>query len=234
MPVDDVYTVALLHMDGSDASTTFLDESGKTWTQNDSAQIDTAQSKFGGASGLFDGVNDYISAPDSADWQFDSGSNTNEWTVDFWVRFNGAVAAQEPFFDQYVDNNNEQFFWKNNNTLNYIVKSGGTIIVNVSFAWTPSGDTWYHIALVKQGTTGYKCFVDGTQVGSTTTDTDTIPNFAASLRIGVANNQGVTTYYLDGWLDEFRISKGVARWTANFTPPTQAYAGASGNFLALF
>lgn len=89
MPVDDVYTVALLHMNGADASTTFTDESGKTWTANGNAQIDTAQSVFGGASGLFDGTGDFISSADSNDWQFDGGSNSNEWTADFRIRFNG-------------------------------------------------------------------------------------------------------------------------------------------------
>ena len=77
MAVDDGYTVALLHMDGADTSTTFTDESGKTWTANGNAQIDTAQSVFGGASGLFDGTGDYLSASDHADWQLDGGSDSN-------------------------------------------------------------------------------------------------------------------------------------------------------------
>lgn len=52
MAVDDGYTVVLLHMNGTDASTTFTDESGKTWTAGGNAQIDTAQSKFGQVQGL--------------------------------------------------------------------------------------------------------------------------------------------------------------------------------------
>ena len=62
--VDDTYTKSLLHFNGSDGSTTITDESGKTWTAYDNAQIDTAQSKFGGASMLLDGVGDYIKTTD--------------------------------------------------------------------------------------------------------------------------------------------------------------------------
>ena len=65
MAVDDSYTKALLHMDGADGSTTFIDESGKTWTRAGNAQIDTSQYKFGGASGLFDGSGDWVDTPGS-------------------------------------------------------------------------------------------------------------------------------------------------------------------------
>jgi hypothetical protein len=56
---------ALLHFDGSDGSTTFTDVTGTIWTANGNAQIDTAQSVFGGASGLFDGTGDFITTPDA-------------------------------------------------------------------------------------------------------------------------------------------------------------------------
>lgn len=74
--------VALLHMNGSDASTTFTDQRGHTFTAAGNAQIDTAQSKFGGASGLFDASGDYISTPDSDEWSFGSG----DFTIECWYR----------------------------------------------------------------------------------------------------------------------------------------------------
>jgi hypothetical protein len=73
MPVDDIYTKSLLHFDGDNASTTFLDESGKTWTRYGDAQISTAQNKFGPSSGLFDGTGDYITTPQNADFDFGDG-----------------------------------------------------------------------------------------------------------------------------------------------------------------
>jgi hypothetical protein len=80
--VDDSYTIALLHMDGSNTSTTFTDESGKTWGATGNAQISTAQSEFGGSSAIFDGTGDYINTTNSSDFNFASG----DFTIDFWFR----------------------------------------------------------------------------------------------------------------------------------------------------
>jgi len=236
MAVDDAFTIALLHMNGTDASTTFTDESGKTWTANGNAQINTAQSVFGGASGLFDGTGDYISAPDSTDWQLDGGSDANAWTMDFRVMFNGDPGtAIVGFVGQWVDSSNFWGFRLSANTLSFWVRSAASNIVLLSNAWNPATATWYHVAIVKNGTTGYMMFVDGIQVGTTQTDVSPIPNFAASIAIG--DSQDTAHHYLNGWMDEIRISKGIARWTANFTPPTSAYGPSStntSNFFRMF
>jgi hypothetical protein len=235
MAVDDAFTVALLHMNGADASTTFTDESGKTWSAVGNAQIDTAQSKFGGASGLFDGTGDLINSADSDDWQLDAGSNSNKWTIDTWIRYNGdpgtAIAGM---VQQRADNDN---FWSlllNNNNLQFIVRSGGVNIVVIQNAWNPATATWYHVAIVKDGTNGYMMFINGAQIGTTQTDTDVIPNFAGTIQ--VARHTGITGTNSDlaGWLDELRISKGVARWTGNFTPPTAEYTPTGSSFLMMF
>ena len=65
-------------------------------------------------------------------------------------------------------------------------------------------------------------FVDGTQIGTTVSDTDAHGNYTGVLHIGIHDD--ATNYALNGWLDEVRISKGIARWTTNFTPPTAAYS----------
>jgi len=225
MAVDDSYTESLLHMDGADASTTFTDESGKTVTANGNVQIDTAQSKFGGASGLFDGTGDYLSLSDSADWYFATG----DFTIDFWVRFN-SLANNQAFYNQYVDGNNEaRLFWVTTNLLVFQNYTGGVATIDVQKSWTPSTGTWYHVALVRSGN-DFKFFIDGTQIGTTVTDSSEVTNFSAGIEIG-RSDAGASN--LNGWLDEFRISKGIARWTANFTPPTSPY-GLSSNFFMFF
>ena len=84
--------VLLLHCDGTDGSTSFIDSSssGHTVTAVGNAQIDTAQYKFGGASALFDGSGDYLTVPDSSDFNF----GANPVTIDFWVKFN-AITAED-------------------------------------------------------------------------------------------------------------------------------------------
>lgn len=219
----DSYTVSLLHFRGADASTTFTDEAGNTWTANGNAQIDTGVTSplnNGGSVLILDGTGDYLSTPDSSRWRLDDGSNSNLWSIDFWLRFNGDPGTGlVGLLSQHVDASNGWYFVLSNNTLLWVVKSGGVNIVSLSNAWNPATATWYHIAFVKNGTTGYMMFVDGAQIGTTQTDTDVIPDFAGSLRIGI----NTTTDFLNGWMDELRISKGIARWTSNFTPPKFEY-----------
>lgn len=229
----DSYTKVLLHFGGADASTTFTDEIGSTWTARADAQIDTAQKQFGTGSGLFDGTGDYIDTPDHANWQLDGGSDSNAWTIDFWVRFNGAPGAgTQGLVSQFQDNGNSWWFRYTNTVLQWNVRSGASNTVTINRSWTPADATWYHVALVKNGTTGYMFFVDGTQISTTATDTDTIPDLAGLLRVGVETNGAGVSTYLNGWIDEFRISVGIARWTANFTPPGYAYSGQNASAVA--
>lgn len=234
MALDDSYTVSLLHMNGSDASTTFIDEnSAISWAASGNAQIDTAQSVFGGASGVFDGTGDYISTTDRVDiWRLDNGSNSNKWTVDFRVRFNGdpgtGVAG---FLQMRVDNNNYWSIDINNNTLRLLVRDGGGNIILISNSWNPATATWYHVAVVKDGTNGYMMFIDGTQIGTTSTAFSTvIPSLNGTVYIARFIATDGTSYYLNGWIDEMRVSRGVARWTADFTPPTAEYSAISNFF----
>ncbi|MFA6270321.1 MAG: LamG domain-containing protein [Candidatus Paceibacterota bacterium] len=225
MAIDDSYSKILLHCDGDDASTTITDEAGNTWTAEGGAQIDTAQSKFGGASLLLDGNGDYISTPDSDDWRLDDGDNSKLWTIDFWVRFN-SVSGYQALVAQLVNgSNNWMIQYESTHELTFQQRVSGTRNVNIRNAWTPSTGQWYHVAVVKNGTSGYLMFVDGTQIGSTQTDTDTIGSFAGALNVGRSFQIDGAPSYLNGWIDEFRVSKGVARWTSNFTPPTSAYGG---------
>jgi hypothetical protein len=225
----DSNTKLLLHCNGADASTSFLDSSGQDhiMTANGTAQIDTAQKKFGSASGLFDGNSDYLTVDDSDDWYFGS----NNFTIDCWVRFNalpgeGLVAM---LFCQKVDDSNLVFFGLYNNGAAKFWYFGARSTadgeyISVIKTATVVVDTWYHIALVRSGN-DFKIFQDGVQVGTTVTDADPVLNYASALAIG-AQPAG-DTHFLNGWIDEYRISNGVARWTTNFTPEMAEYEGSS-------
>lgn len=232
----DSYTKLMLHMDGADASQVFTDSelTPKTVTAYGTAQIDTAQSKFGGASGLFDGNSDYLDTPDHADWNF----GADPFTIDFWIRLATLPASGASYYivDQYADGNNRWWIDLANVSGTYkwefgcILASSWLVVLGVASPGL-SVDTWYHVALVRTGD-DFMVFQAGTQCGATVTDTDSMPDLAGALYIGKYPNPGYENWF-NGWLDEFRISKGIARWTANFTPPTAAYTAELTKTLAV-
>lgn len=221
----DSYTKLMLHMNGLDGSTTFTDDSliPKTVNANGAAQIDTAQYEFGGASGLFNGADTtYLSTDDSDDFAFGTG----DFTIDCWIRIHALPSspAYKYICGQRVDNNNRQvfriYYYSSKYYLQYVV---GDTIIGVSQEITPVLDTWYHIAIVRNGN-NFKLFWNGTQLGSDTVSSASITNVAAPFLIGCDISGSIGTNF-NGWIDEFRISKGIARWTSNFTPPTEEYTG---------
>lgn len=216
---NDSFTKLLLHCDGADASTTFTDSSSAahTVTANGNAQVDTAQSKFGGASALFDGTGDYLSSASHADWNF-GGAGSGDFTVDLWVRFNALGADRGFFSTNDAGTAGYQFYWATSGTTLRVWSGAGT---DRSFgSWSPSTGTWYHVAFVRSGGT-LTAYVDGTSIG-TATDGD-FNNDSTAMIVGAGNNAG-SAQPMNGWIDEFRVSKGIARWTSNFTPPTSAYS----------
>jgi len=216
----DSFTKALLPMDGSDGSTSFIDSAGKIWTVIGNSQIDTAQSKFGGASGLFDANGDYVQSADHTDFDL-----TGDFTIDFWVQHNG-LNGYQTYLSRGDGNTGNAYLMIRKDNANrldaFIRDSNGALIGRIQPANTLSANTWYHIAYVRSGGNFY-LFLNGSLAGSATSSAagaDT--NYV--LQVG-KHPQNVD--YMAGWLDELRISKGVARWTTNFTPPTAPYGGGS-------
>lgn len=228
----DANTILMFHMDGTDAGTTFTDSSASSnnGTAAADAQTDTAQFKFGTASGLFDGTGDYVSVDDDhgvSDY-FEMG--TDPFTIDFWVRFS-AFTAVMPFFDQYDDDTHYTTLWYDNN--NHYLRFGaynGAATVLVEKAWTPVINTWYHVSIIRGwggSANAWALTVNGAILGTTVADADGVADLAAAAEIGRRTIAGPTYFYHSGWIDEFRVSKGIARWTSNFTVPTKAYFASS-------
>jgi len=185
-------------------------------TANGNAQLDTAQKKFGSASGLFDGTGDYLTIPDSADFYF-----TGDFSIDFQIRFNVETGAQV-IYSQSADANNEANLYTNGSgRIYFTVVSAASAILSFYTTFSPSANTWYHIELVRNSNTWY-IFIDGV-AGSLTLDAGSYsisyPDYAGTVYIG---KQGSSTNNVNGWLDEFRVSN-TARHTANFTAPSAAY-----------
>lgn len=210
--------VALLHFNGADGSTTFTDQKAHTFTAAGNAQLDTAQFKFATASGLFDGTGDYISTPDSADWDFGTG----DFTVEAFIRFNALpVSGVACLVSNYQNTTTGWYFQFRNDfavaRLNF-GSSGDTPVVDA--AWSPSTGVWYHVAVSRSGSS-VRFFVNGTQIGSTGTNSENISGSTGALHVGTLNS--AIAQYFNGWMDELRITKGVARYTANFTAPASPF-----------
>jgi hypothetical protein len=205
----------LLHCDGVDGSTSFIDATGNnTMTANGDAQIDTAQSQFGGASALFDGTGDFISTPSATGIELGAG----DYTIDLWVRPTN-VATRQAIVDKW--DGSAGFL------LDVIAGGGVRFLVNggasSSFADTATGllanNTWAHVAVTNSSGT-VRIFINGTQRASFSGVS--VGGDTQALQIG-----GGFSADFSGHIDEVRIVKGTADWTANFTAPTSAYSTGS-------
>lgn len=216
--VDAANVVALLNADDqADASTTITDSSplAANWTAHGNAQIDTAIKKFGTGSILFDGTGDYLTPTASSD-NFAFG--TDPFTIEMWLYLVDVTGAQYliDFRPNGVFNGPYATLTWNSGSSNALrYQPDSTVQITGP---TLSAATWYHIALARHGT-ATKLFLDGVQVGSTFTDTY---DYAGVPWIG--GNQFNSSGWLNGALDDVRITKGVARYRHNFTPPTKALA----------
>lgn len=182
-------------------------------------QISTSVVKYGTGSIYFDGAGDWliVNSPNGAnDYAFGSG----DFTLEMWIyptditsvmlydsRPNSSVGVYPTL---YINSSSSITYYTNGSDR----ISGASAVIN----------TWQHIALVRaSGTT--KLYINGTQSGSTYTDANTYLNGASRPIIGVdGGNTSLQNYA--GYIDDLRITKGVARYTANFTPP----AGPFPNF----
>jgi hypothetical protein len=176
------------------------------------AQISTSVKKFGTGSIAFDGSGDRLNAISSPNY----GYSTGDFTIEFWAYPTSASGVQV-LIDQRTGSSTSAVptIYTSSGTIYYYV-SGNNRITGSSL----SLNQWSHIAICRSGTST-KLFINGTQSGSTYTDTTTYLN--APVRIGDGND-GAGPYPYSGYIDDLRITKGFARYTANFTAPTAAFA----------
>ena len=234
-PVYNKTRNALLHFEGSDASTSFIDDYGNTWTASGNAQLDTAQFKFGTASLLLDGTGDFAVSSNfialgyaGADVSIGNGS----WTVEGSVRFNVLptnglaqtlfAAENDADFGATLRVHNVAGVYQLRVDLSSNGSSNDIASASPSNIVTPLVNVWYHWVLEFDAVTGhYRTYWDGTAEHAIS---DKLPICGiAAIRIGA--DQGGTTNFVNGWIDEFRISP-CCRYPAGtvFTPSASAFA----------
>jgi len=209
--------VALLNFDGADDSTTFTDVKGHTFTAYNNAQIDTAQSKFGGASLLLDGSGDYISSPASADWNISTG----DWTIELWINPDVVSGVENGLICRRSSGANG---WAIDIGASGEVRFRALIGGAWSDSWmntpanTIAAGVWSYVGVKRAGNV-FSIWVDGAQK-STFTNTGAIANQSTeALCIGMSSSGGENDF--DGWIDGLRFTKGVARDLANV--PTKPF-----------
>ena len=215
----------LLPMNGSNGSTTFTDSSSNalTVTANGNAQISTAQSKFGGASALFDGTGDYLSLGSSLPTALQIGGGN--FTVEAWVYLT-ATTAQSLIGNLDDGSGNGSWWFVFNSTFTGLHTVGFYGAAGQYFKFgtsTLTTNQWVHVAISRSGTS-LRCFVDGVQLGSTQTCNNFTGQYDIPTLIGLSwhNALGYTSFPFNGYIDDLRVTK-AARYNANFTPPTAAF-----------
>ena len=218
--------IFLAKFDGTNGSTSITDSSNKnnSITVNGGAQISTAASKFGGSSLKLDYENAGTGDRLVADTVADNLTSTTH-TIEFWFKTDMA--------DGHIDSNNPAFFGFNDSGSNYDnrLMLQLTTKTNLRFYRGVSNyhdmtvsamndNAWHHIAIVSDGT-DYDIYFDGSRLTTDAGDSRQI-NSNDTFIIGAELDSGPSTgNYFSGYIDDFRITNGVARYTgASFTLPT--------------
>jgi len=210
----DSYTKLLIRGGGANGSTSFSDVSDNSRTITTTGSWlthSTAATKFQTSSiKLICYGASYCYAADSTDFEYGTG----DFTIDFWINVQSlsyAIRICEKTYYITVLTNGKLYFTDSN--------SGATLTSTNAI----STGSWVHVALVRSGTT-FTFYIGGTANGSIT-NSGSISATSNNFKLGTnsANSSTSTAAYLD----EFRVSKGIARWTADFTPPTAAYTAAN-------
>jgi hypothetical protein len=187
------------------------------------AQISTSVKKYGTGSMAFDGT---------GDWVYNSGSSpiltnisgTADFTIEFWVYFNSVSNNPQVVSGYSGSVLNWAFYMGSAGNLAYYLSSNGStwnIASGVSFGTTMTTGVWYHIAFVRVGSK-FIPYVNG-NAGTATTSSASIYFNNQGFQIG-----GISGFVLNGYIDDLRISKGIARYPYNFTPPTAEFPNIGG------
>ncbi len=222
--------VFLSHLNGEDGvAGPFVDVKGHTITAFGNTHTSWLQSVFGTCSARFDGSGDYLSVADSADFELGSGDFSIELRVRFgaYPALNGGLrriglvckdAASDRGFWLYAEGTSSSI-----TSLKFEAYEDNASFDLVTGSFTFSLNTWYSIAVFKVANTMY-LFVNTTLLNAGgTAQTKAIRDSSTSLKLGGAVYDGTLLHYLNGYMDEVRITKGVGRSTTTYTVPTASF-----------
>lgn len=203
-----------LPFDGADGSTSIIDKKGRIWTPSGDAQLDTAQSRFGGSSLLLDGTGDKISTPSDAGLQL----ATQAFTLEGHIR-PSTLSGNANVVAKVAAGNGAWTLYRIGSTLRFYASSNGTAwdIVNGMIVGTLAVNAWAYFKVLRSGS-AFSAGLEGV-AGGTATSAASIRSNTAAMVIGGDATTG--TELFAGHVDDFRLTVGEAR--PGFTVPTEAF-----------
>ena len=219
-------TVLLLHLNNN-----VTDTSGTNATiTNTSVTFNNSIVRFGTHSAVFNG-SAYLTAPTSSNFSFGTGN----LTIEFWVYNTASSTINAPIMSNYTDGANNPNIW------NIYLTSSGSIVMNfynfaTAGAYTaptnkptsPTNNTWTHLAFVRNGA-DFLLFKDGAISTNTNFFGTAAVDAGTSYPLSIGRNSYAGQGVFNGYIDDLRITKGVARYTSAFTVPQFAYPDNLGN-----
>lgn len=222
---DDAFLSLLLNMNGADNGTTFTDTSPykNSISVFGNAKTSIVQSKFGGSSALYDGNGDYLSTIPNV-----MSFGTEDFTIEAWIRLNSMPTSDA---------------WPTNYSSHMVIVTVGTpslgdgfgLLVGTTRLILQSNDsqiiygthnmiinTWYHVAATRRGDI-FRLFVDGVIIATGTSSA--YLGTGSTTYIGSETGQGA---WFNGYMNDLRITRGLARYTQSFVPPTSQFTYAGG------
>lgn len=224
IPQDPYLANVVLYLkgDGENNSTNIIDSSPnpKNITRFGNTKISTAQSKYGGSSIYFNGNSDYLTIPASNDWSFGTG----DFTIEGWINFSGLSFFSSNFRGQIVSTYQDQYKGHSlqlkgssaNSVNELLLGYGDTVIITGNFTLLNS---FAHVAVSRSGNVT-RLFVNGIIVATNSNDQT---NYLGNFPLYIARLSNTIAMTPIGYIDSLRITKGVARYTANFNPETDTY-----------
>jgi len=211
-------TVSLLNMTGAGIYDAAMMNNLETVGD---AKLSTAITKFGGSSMYFDGTGDYLILPAGQTGAF----NTGNFTIEFWFYATTVAIANQAFIAQRTGDTVAVIGWSirlGTSTFAADISNGSTNYT-LTHQTAVSANSWNHGALVRSGTS-ITLYLNGVANSSpqTVASNYILNGSGSTIYIGYASSGSVISSF-NGYIDDLRITKGYARYTSNFTPPTTTF-----------
>ena len=204
----DPNIISLCHYEGAPGSTAIVDQvPARTWTASGVAAITNAQAKFGNSSCVLGGSQGGLASNTVPGTNFGTG----DFTIEFWIRRDFGSGARYVYDGRSAQGAGIALYFLQSGVLQTQASANTASSISVPI------DTWAFVAASRSGTV-LRTFINGS-LASTQTDAR---NYTAGEQIFVGQTYARGSTFF-GFIDELRVTRGVARYTADFIPPSAPF-----------